>query len=93
MAIDLHDFKLERLKAAAEKAGIETISTVTVDATDLDADLGVSEGTADGVLVDAPARGWVRCGAILTEGGARGPKKWTRWLLSENACWQPLLVL
>lgn len=55
VAVDLHGHKLESLRSAAKALAIEGISTVLADA--VDGELGVAEGTADSVLVDAPCSG------------------------------------
>ena len=57
VAVDLHDFKLKGLRAAAQRIGFDEISTVCADVTRPDADLGVEDGGADVVLVDAPCSG------------------------------------
>lgn len=55
-AVDLHDFKLQMLRAAAEAAGYDEISTHVADASAMGAAL-FALGPADSVLVDAPCSG------------------------------------
>jgi len=57
VAVDLHDFKLNALREAAQHAGATGITTVAADATDPTAEGLPAAGSVDAVLVDAPCSG------------------------------------
>jgi 16S rRNA (cytosine967-C5)-methyltransferase len=57
IAVDLHAFKLDALSAIARDLGLDTIRAVVADAASGSLDIGIDEGAATAVLVDAPCSG------------------------------------